>query len=225
MGKDRKSRASAARLRSRGKASADGYGCNDLARHRHATDIRPPVNIALPTSLAHGGVEKEPMMQPDTIYSKPRSVRIAHPPHYTLFGVDVAIHLTRKQTGGRFSLSEALFPPGSDVGLHLHRQEDESLHVLEGTIALQIGTEHADLTAGQSCFIPSKTPHRIRNLTSDPARVMAVHTSGDFDRFVAEMGTPAEMPVHPITQNAMAQLADDLGRYGLEMIEPPEALR
>jgi hypothetical protein len=38
--------------------------------------------------------------------------------------------LSAKETGGQFSLIEGVMPPGGDGGLHLHANEDESIHLL-----------------------------------------------------------------------------------------------
>ena len=47
--------------------------------------------------------------------------------------------LSSEDTGGQFSLIEGLMPPGGDGGLHLHANEDESMHLLEGELEVTIG--------------------------------------------------------------------------------------
>ena len=47
--------------------------------------------------------------------------------------------LSSEDTGGQFSLIGGLMPPGGDGGLHLHANEDESMHLLEGELEVTIG--------------------------------------------------------------------------------------
>ena len=47
--------------------------------------------------------------------------------------------LSSEDTGGQFSLIEGLMPPGGDGGLHLHANEDESMHLLDGELEVTIG--------------------------------------------------------------------------------------
>lgn len=39
---------------------------------------------------------------------------------------------TSQQTGGGYYLFESVFEPGTGIGLHVHRREDEVGYVLEG---------------------------------------------------------------------------------------------
>ena len=59
-------------------------------------------------------------------------VHAQSPEAYIFLGVRIKILLSSKDSGGQFSLIEGLMPPGGDGGLHLHTNEDESMHLLEG---------------------------------------------------------------------------------------------
>lgn len=59
-------------------------------------------------------------------------VHTRFPKAYMFLGVRMKILLSSKETGGQFSLIEGVMTPGGDGGLHLHANEDESMHLLGG---------------------------------------------------------------------------------------------
>src|SRR5258708_3320271 len=74
-----------------------------------------------------------------TTAQKSLPVHTRYPEAYTFLGVRMKILLSSKDTGGQFSLIEGLMPPGGDGGLHLHANEDESMHLLEGQLEVTAG--------------------------------------------------------------------------------------
>jgi len=65
----------------------------------------------------------------------------SHLRKYVFLGVPMTIHLSGEQTGGQFTLIEGTMPPGGDGGLHVHMQEDETMHLLEGELDVIIGEQ------------------------------------------------------------------------------------
>jgi hypothetical protein len=61
-------------------------------------------------------------------------VHTRSPEAYMFLGVRMKALLSSKDTGGQFSLIEGFMPLGGDGGLHLHANEDESMHLLEGEL-------------------------------------------------------------------------------------------
>lgn len=147
---------------------------------------------------------------------------------YFLFGVHLKVLLTAEQTQGQFSLVEGTMPAGGDSGLHVHHREDESMHIIEGSLEVTIGTETQVLGAGSSYFAPRGIPHRLRNLGETPMRSYMIATPGEFADFVIEAGIPlpesGEMPPivppKPAQAEAIGQL---LHKWGIEMLVPPGA--
>lgn len=119
---------------------------------------------------------------------QPPAVHKTTPDTYLLFGVQLKILLSSRETGGQFSMVEGLMPPGADGGLHLHVQEDESMHLYEGELEVTIGDQVFTLKAGESYFAPRNVPQRLRNVGAVPARALVVGTPGGFDQFVAAAG-------------------------------------
>jgi mannose-6-phosphate isomerase-like protein (cupin superfamily) len=145
---------------------------------------------------------------------------------YIFRGVRMKILLSSEDTGGQFSLIEGLMPPGGDGGLHLHANEDESMHLLEGELEVTIGDKKFSLASGESYFAPRNIPHRIRNGSQTPARSLLLTTPGGFDAFISQAGIrlmegitpPVELP----TPDQMVKLLKLAEAFGIQIIAPPE---
>lgn len=67
---------------------------------------------------------------------------------------------TSDQTGGAFYVCEAVFGPESGSLLHIHRFEDEVVHVLDGEIQIQLDQDQLRAPAGGS-FICQRRFHLL----------------------------------------------------------------
>ncbi|MDQ2138240.1 cupin domain-containing protein [Alcaligenaceae bacterium C4P045] len=160
------------------------------------------------------------------------ALKIRHstqPADYAFLGARVRILLSGDHTGGQFSLLDGTLPSGSDSGMHIHRHEDESIHLVAGELEVTIGERTSYLSAGDSCFTPRGTPQRVRNLSDLPAKVVIVMTPGGHDRFVAQAGerlAPGQrLPdVVPLSRPAREQFLTVASAYGVDMVPAPEML-
>jgi quercetin dioxygenase-like cupin family protein len=57
---------------------------------------------------------------------------------------------------------------------HYHPQQEEILYILEGSVEQWLGDEMRVLGPGEGVFIPRGVVHAAANVTSEPARVIAV---------------------------------------------------
>ncbi len=96
--------------------------------------------------------------------------------------------LDSKVTGGFFSLMEGVFDPGAEVPLHIHHREDETFHVLEGTLRVRCGERTEEIGVGGTAFLPRNIPHQVGNSGKIPVRVMILITPGGFEGFFEELG-------------------------------------
>jgi len=147
----------------------------------------------------------------------------SHLRKYVFLGVPMTIHLPGEQTGGQFTLIEGTMPPGGDGGLHVHMQEDETMHLLEGELDVIIGEQAFALRPGGSYFAPRGVPHRLRNRGSVPARSLVIHTPGGFDEFVRQAGTPLAdgSPDRPASPEQMHRAVGLAATFGIKLLEPP----
>jgi quercetin dioxygenase-like cupin family protein len=119
-------------------------------------------------------------------------------------GTFTRIRLDGTQTGGRFSLTEILFPRGAAPPLHSHPQ-DETFHVIDGELSVWLVEPGAAAdsawmqTPGQRCgaggtlIAPAGTPHTFR-VESDTARMLTLSTPAGIEDFVKALGEPAAWP-------------------------------
>jgi quercetin dioxygenase-like cupin family protein len=114
------------------------------------------------------------------------------------------VKLGGEQTGGRFSLHEAVLPRGAAPPLHSHPQ-DETFYVLDGELTVWVvpadgaddaawadaPTEHCG--AGAVVFAPAGTPHAFR-VESDTARLLFLSTPAGIEEYVRALAEPAQWP-------------------------------
>src|SRR5919202_375214 len=78
---------------------------------------------------------------------------------FWLVGDTYTLTVTGKQTGGAFSLSEALVRPGGGPPPHIHYAEDETFVVLEGELAFTTGAGTTSAPTGTVVHVPKGTQH------------------------------------------------------------------
>jgi len=126
-------------------------------------------------------------------------------------------------TGGAFSLVEAIVPPGGGPPPHVHGREDEAFYVLDGELRFHVDGRDIDAGPGAWVTLARGTLHHFRNVGDRPARLLIVATPAGLERFFLEVGraaTPEDGPAIPPTPEEIAKLLEAAPRYGLE-IRPP----
>jgi quercetin dioxygenase-like cupin family protein len=89
------------------------------------------------------------------------------------------IKMFGEDTGGAFTLMEAVLPPETEgPPRHLHRSHEESFYVLEGTLWFQVGDGEIEAVPGTYAYIPRGTPHTFRNKGTQPVRFLGIHSPG-----------------------------------------------
>jgi quercetin dioxygenase-like cupin family protein len=141
-------------------------------------------------------------------------------------GTLVHPRLTGVQTGGRFSLQEALLPRGAAPPLHSHPQ-DETLYVLDGEVAFWLGEDDAPACRGgpgTTVFAPAGTPHSFR-VESDSARMLYLSTPAGIEDYVAALAEPAQWPWLPPPPDGprvpLDRLAEVEREHGVVRHAPP----
>ncbi len=70
------------------------------------------------------------------------------------------------------SLAEATVGAGLETALHRHVKSEEIYHIQAGEGIMTWGEESFAVRKGDSIFIPSGTPHKIRNTGKDFLRIL-----------------------------------------------------
>ena len=131
-------------------------------------------------------------------------------------GRDLVFKVTGDDTGGAFDYFVVEVAPHGGPPLHVHHEQEESLHVLSGRFKVRVGDEEQILEQGGFAFMPSGLPHAFLNLTDEPAEIVVVYTPGGGHRFYEELG--------PLTREGTADRAEVAAcfeRHGMTLLGPP----
>ena len=125
------------------------------------------------------------------------------------------------------SVVEMTVPGGDAAPLHL-QDEDERIHVLEGSATFFVGAEVIHARAGDSILIPRGRLH-THVASESGARWLVVTESGRFESFVRAIGRDASTATLPPQGERLAyDAAEDVTRtalaYGIEYFGPPGML-
>ena len=131
---------------------------------------------------------------------------------------DVVVRATGEETDGQYDMVEVTIPPGPGITpLHVHHDNDEAMHVIEGEVTVKLGEERHVLEAGGYVMAPRGLPHTYRNSGTDPARVLFIYTPGNHWQYLKEAGERG--PVED--ESDVEELLPILEDYGIEMVGPP----
>lgn len=127
--------------------------------------------------------------------------------------------LTGPQTGGAFTLLEALVPPDTGPPPHRHHAEDETFILLEGALTFTMGDETIDARPGTTLFVPRDTVHSFRTAGTSPARMLFMYSPAGMEGMFAEIGTPGTRGVQgpPLSGEDVAAMIAVSGKYNFSM--------
>lgn len=138
-------------------------------------------------------------------------------------GTQMTFIATGKETGGAFFLAEMSVSPGGGPPLHIHRREDESFRVLEGTLTIQVGGDTITASAGDFAYLPRGIAHAFRNTGEATAKVLVLITPAGLENYFAEVFERAadpSAPPPPPSKELMARALAASPRYGLDLLPP-----
>jgi mannose-6-phosphate isomerase-like protein (cupin superfamily) len=126
--------------------------------------------------------------------------------------------MTHEDTDGAFDYLIGEIGYAGGPPLHIHVNEDEVLHLLEGELVLRVGDETVEMTAGDVAFVPKGVPHSYTNRNKMPARAVGVFVPSGLARFLTAF---AALPPGASDQ----QQIEAIGReHGVVVVGPPLAV-
>ncbi len=137
----------------------------------------------------------------------------------------VRIHVGGDETDGRYSVLENLVPEGDMPPLHVHHEDDEVFHVIDGRVTLFLPGQQVELAQGETFRAPRGIPHTYR-VDSERARLLVFSEPPRFEQLVRAFSEPAPAdqlppPDRPLDVEALGAAA---ARVGIELLGPPGAL-
>jgi quercetin dioxygenase-like cupin family protein len=131
-------------------------------------------------------------------------------------GLKTEIHLGAEDTDGAFCLLVDHPPAGWSLPAHRHKNEAESMYVLEGEFEIDVEGTVSRVSAGQALHVPRGVVHSGGNIGETTGRRVLVFTPGGVERFLVEVGVPD--PGIEIDLDAAASVAS---RYGFDFLGQP----
>ncbi|WP_291418013.1 quercetin 2,3-dioxygenase [Actinophytocola sp.] len=127
------------------------------------------------------------------------------------------------QTGGAFTLLEWA-PQGFGPPRHIHEAEDEAFYILDGELVVDCGERRSVAGPGAFVFLPRGIPHSFV-VSAGPVRGLQITSPAGFERFITEVGRPAEhLGLPEPSQPDIPRLVEAGRRHGNEIVGPPITL-
>ncbi len=127
--------------------------------------------------------------------------------------------VTGEESGGAYFSMLAVVPPQGGPPLHIHRDEDETFYVLDGSPTFRLGDERIVAGPGDFVNVPKGVLHCFRNFSDEPMRMILTFTPAGIEKFFEETLERA----HDLTQECPdnldevgARYAEAAPRYGME---------
>lgn len=131
--------------------------------------------------------------------------------------------ITAKESGGALFMAEISVAPGGGTPPHIHHREDESFHVLEGALTIQMGGDTITASAGDFAFLPRGIAHSFKNTGDGKAKALVITTPGGLEGFFEEVfeAVTDRTACPPSDSKELIARALVAGpKYGLELLPP-----
>ena len=124
--------------------------------------------------------------------------------------VSMRLMVPSAQTGGAFAVAEFRGPEGAWTVPHIHRELEESFHVLEGAFDFTLGEREVEVTQGSFVMVPRETPHIMRARPGGGA-LLTLWAPGGLEEMFLELGRlPAEGITDPAVRAEISKRFDSV---------------
>lgn len=141
--------------------------------------------------------------------------------HFTMKGVTantLDLKIGSADTGGGMAVFEQIGQsPNSGPPLHIHPEQDEFFHVLEGEYRFRVGEEHFPASVGDTIFLPRAVPHAFIQLTERARMLVTYQPAGDMEGFFRETAAWTTPP-------SKEEVARVFAAHGMQVVGPPLAV-
>jgi len=125
-----------------------------------------------------------------------------------------------EDTDGKYTLWEAIVPPGGGPPPHVHSREEEGFYILEGEITFTINGARVVATAGMFANMPVGTPHSFKNESNKPAKMLISVAPAGLEEMFFEVGVllaEGATTALPPTKEEIEKLLTIAPKYGIEI--------
>ncbi|MCC6488073.1 MAG: cupin domain-containing protein [Candidatus Hydrogenedentes bacterium] len=189
----------------------------------------PPLPVTMPdipTFLAKGAEYGLELLPPGTTVAQHPSASIPGL-HATItapgegeclnvIGIPTWVRTTTAESNGTLSAFITDDPRFAGPPLHIHRNEDESMFVLEGEYRIQTGDAYHVARPGDFAFFPRGLAHTYARVSETPGRMLILTTPGGYEAFFRDVDTLCAEG-----QPSVPELAQVAATHGVEIVGPP----
>jgi quercetin dioxygenase-like cupin family protein len=132
------------------------------------------------------------------------------------------VRVSGDETDGRVAVVEMQLREGHAPPMHVHQSADETIHVLDGQVAVHTAEETRVLEPDSSVVLPKGEQHSL--VARERSTVLASATPAGFDAFVEAVGQPAEtetVPTEPPSEEAIGRVNELAPEHDIEIVGPP----
>ncbi|MET3597265.1 mannose-6-phosphate isomerase-like protein (cupin superfamily) [Mesorhizobium shonense] len=137
----------------------------------------------------------------------------------------VAIQVSAADGEDGICVIEHRLPYGDSPPLHVHRNEDEIFHIIEGRMRFQINGHERMVGSGETVIAPKGLPHTFKVESPEGAHTLTVTRGSDFETMVRQASRPAERPNLPPPAEPTPEMIEVLTRIcwknGIDIVGPP----
>lgn len=124
------------------------------------------------------------------------------------------------QTENKYSIWEAIVPPGGGPPPHLHTREEEGFYIISGEVVVYVDGQKVVAKAGSFVNMPINSTHYFRNETTFPAKMLVIVAPGGMEGLFQKTGKPvtdvnASIPL--LTVEEKKRIAEFTPEFGIKI--------
>ncbi|MGB9712536.1 MAG: cupin domain-containing protein [Dissulfurimicrobium sp.] len=96
-------------------------------------------------------------------------------PHPKYEGVKIAKLITKTECQ-KVGVSILILKPDTEIPIHVHEHEIDSIYVLSGRGEAFINGRHQEIGQGDYIFVPEAVPHGVRSSSDGELRLFIIHS-------------------------------------------------
>ena len=141
-------------------------------------------------------------------------------PAITIGQLEIRYLMDGTVTSAASGMFELTVPPGARVPpAHSHKDNEELMYCLEGTLRSVVGDVVHDLKPGERSYTPRGVTHAFSNPHDRVARALVILTPDIGAQYFRDIAAVVGAPGGPTP----AKMAEVMTRYGLVLAPPPTA--
>jgi len=134
-------------------------------------------------------------------------------------GGSVTFKVRGADTNGSLTVFETEVAPGEGPPLHVHANEEEILHVLDGDVRFRIRDDIRSAPTGSFMFVPRGVPHCFQVVGKRPARILIVFTPAGMEAFFSGLSDALAKGVDPAEAFRVSGEAAGMSVVGPPLVE------